>query len=429
MQKEEKRKFSAGTKVVLTMTLVILAVTAFALIRLSSGAKMDLTRIRSAAVDSPAEDGKRTTPAAEIPPAAAQPQYAGTAAAQVPEDPQQEYQSVTLTLAGTVALDGELRKNSYYSDVKQYDYYDDLALLQKELRSDVNIVFLENVLTEDNKATDVKATAAAAAMLKAGGFQVAACGFARAFDLGEEGIRTTRKVLREHGIDARGIRESDGQDTVRITEVNGIRIAILQYTATVAAATRKNMVKQNLTGTVPPTDAETIAQEIKTAREQNCDAVIVLLNWGKTGKGPDKTQRALAQQIADAGADLIAGSGSRIVSGAEKLATADGRQVMCIWSLGTAMTGDRSNIKRIAGMLVHATIRKDRGRTAVLDFSYTPVYTWKYKMDGRFYYRCLAANGSVPDGMDSDQQKYMKKGLDAVRIAMKDAPMEERASE
>ena len=429
MQKEGKRKVSAGTRVVLALTLVILAATAYVMIRLSSGAQVDLTRLRSFSEDTAGTNEGKIISAAETPVPAAEPPRTGTAALPPQENPASEYQSVTLTLAGTVALDGELRKNSYYSDVKQYDYYDDMTLLQKELRSDINIVFLENILTEDNKATDVKATGAAAAMLKAGGFQISASGFARAFDLGEAGIQATRKVLMEHGIDARGIRDSAGQDTVRITEVNGIRIAVLQYTGTVAAATRKNMAKQNQTGMVPPADADYIAREITAARGQNCDAVIVLLNWGKTGKGPDRTQRALAQQIAEAGADFIVGCGSRIVSGAEKLTTGDGRQVMCIWSLGAALSGDRSSIKRIAGMLVHATIRKDKGRTAIAEFSYTPVYTWKYKMDGRFYYRCLAANGSIPDGMDTEQQKYMKKGVDAVRTAMKDAPMEERPCE
>ena len=44
MQKERKRKVSAGTRVVLAMTLVILAATAYVMIRLSSGAAVDLTQ-------------------------------------------------------------------------------------------------------------------------------------------------------------------------------------------------------------------------------------------------------------------------------------------------------------------------------------------------------------------------------------------------
>ena len=60
---------------------------------------------------------------------------------------------------------------------------------------------------------------------------------------------------------------------------------------------------------------------------------------------------------------------------------------------------------------------------------YTPVYTWKYRQDSRFYYRCLAADREIPDGMDTEQQKMMKKAAETVRNAMKDSPVEERKRE
>lgn len=416
----EKRKISPGTWIMLTATVIILAASAIVLLRLYDGGKADATRLQAAA-------GSVTASPA---PAATQQAAAAPAATARPADAQHtqtadQVHTVTMTFAGSVCLDSEVRKNCYYSDVKQYDYYDVMTLLRGETQSDLNVVFLENILIEDGTATDVKAAAAAASMLKAGGFNVAACGFSKAYDLSEEGIRTTRKLLRDHGIEPRGIREYDGQDTVRVTEMNGIRIALLQYTGTVAAATRKSMVKQGTEGTVPEAEAERIAAEIGTARAQGCDAVIVLLNWGKTGKAPDKAQKTLAQKIADAGADLIVGCGSRTVSGADALTAEDGRQVLCVWSLGSLLTGDRSNINRIAGMMLHATVRKEAGRTGIIGFSYTPVYTWRWKMDGRFHYRCLPAGGSIPDGMDSEQQKAMKKAADTVRNAMKNAPLEE----
>ena len=140
--------------------------------------------------------------------------------------------------------------------------------------------------------------------------------------------------------------------------------------------------------------------------------------------------RTLAQKTADAGADLIIGNGSRIVSGAEMLtAEGTGQQVLCVWSLGTVLSGDRSNIRRMAGMLLQVTVRADRKGTEVCDFRYIPLYTWKYKQDSRFYYRCLAADEVVPDGMDTEQQKMMKKAADTIRNAMKDSPVGERSFE
>ena len=425
---QRNRKISAGTIVMLAASLLILCAAVYVMARLSSGAPVDLTRLRPGTVEIGTQEHTATAAERLGQPTAA-PATAVPAAEEIPVFTEQPGKSFTLTAGGTVSLAGEVRTNSYYSDVKQYDYYDIMTLLRKELRSDVNIVFLENILSTDQKANDVIAAGAAASMMKAAGINAAACGFSKAFEKTETGIQSTLKLLTEYGIRPVGIYES-GASPVRITEINGIRTAILQYTDTIPAATRKSMIRNGQAGIVPAADAEFIADNIKSARDQGCDVVIVLLQWGKTGKAPDKNQRALAQKIADAGADLIIGCGSRIVSGAETLTAAnDGKQVLCVWSLGTVLSGDRSNIKRIAGMLLHVTVYTENGKTEIRDWGYTPLYTWKYKMDGRYYYRCMAANGNIPDGMDADQQKSMKKAADAVREAMKNSGVEERGIE
>ncbi len=424
MGEKRKRKVSAGTLVILTSSLVILGLTFFVLNRLSSGARIDLSRLRPETIQ--LKDHQRTEKEAENP----QEARIQPAAAAVPEMPSvpsvPERRSFTLTAAGTVALTGEVRTNSYYSDVKQYDYYDVMSLLKPELDSDLNVVFLENILSADGKTSDVISNGAAAAMLKAAGFNTAACGFSKVFEKSEEGVQSTRNILEEYGIRPLGIYGNNGSDNITVTDINRIRTAMLQYTETIPAATRKNMNKQGKAQMVPAADPETVASDIAKAREAGAEFVIILLHWGKSGREPDKNQRNLAQQIADAGADLIIGCGSRIVSGAEMLAgTGTGKETLCVWSLGTLLSGDRGNIRRIAGILLHVTVFSEEGRTWVREYGYTPVYTWKYKMDSRFYYRCLPANGTVPDGMDSDQQKQMKKAADAVRNAVKGTLLKE----
>ena len=427
MRNSGKRKISTGTIVVLTSAVLVLVLTAFVWTRLSSGKNVDLSRLRAGAIDLREIGGKtEEIPSAPSVEKAARPSAAET---EKPVSSQQD-RSFTLTAGGTVALDGEVRKNSWYSDAKQYDYYDTMISLKRELQSDLNIVFLENLLSEDGRSSDLMATNAAASMLKGAGFNLAACGFSKAFDKDTAGIRTTRKLLTEYGITPVGIYESNDENHYQIRDINGIQTAILMYTGTISSATRKNMAKAQTSGLVPAADADIIAADIAEVRGLGCEAVIVLMNWGKTGKAPDKAMHTLAQKTADAGADLIIGNGSRIVSGAEMLtAEGTGRQVLCVWSLGTVLSGDRSNIRRMAGMLLQVTVRADRGGTEMCDFRYIPLYTWKYKQDSRFYYRCLAADEVVPDGMDTEQQKMMKKAADTIRNAMKDTPVGERSFE
>ena len=379
MRGPRNRKISTGTIAVLLSSVIVLGMTVFVWIRLSDGKSVDLSRIRTGVLDLKEANVKE-----DVEPIVSTAERTVRPVAPVStEKPSELVRSYTMTIGGTVALDGEVRKNSWYSDVKQYDYYDIMTLLKREMQSDLNIVFLENLLTEDGRSSDVTATNAAAAMLKGAGFNVAACGFSKSYEKEKAGILTTRKLLEEHSITPVGIYETNEEDHYRITNINGIRTAVLQYTGTVSSTTRKKMWKNGTSVLIPAAEAETIEADINTVRSRGSEVVIVLLNWGKTGKAPDKTMYALAQKIADAGADLIIGNGSRIVSGAEMLTAAHtGRQVLCVWSLGTVLSGDRSNIRRIAGMFLQVTVKTEEGRTELSDYRYIPLYTWKYKQDG-----------------------------------------------
>ena len=428
----EKRKFSAGTKCILVLAVFVLAGSALVLSRLSSGAKVDLSKLNMNVLqlqEDPSrntDDVTETEQADEAKPAKKNEQAPAAAATAKP----QSEASFTLTVGGSISLSGEVRKNSQSTDAKVADYADIMMLLAPRIRSDVNAVFLENILSDRHKASDSVAPGQAASLLTEAGFNMAACGFSQAYSSGRDGVEATLISLDSRGITALGIRYADHMGTPELRTVNGVRTAFLQYTATVPAKTRKTMAREDTGGMIPETDPDRIAQDIDVARRGGAEAVIILLSWGKTGSAaPDKSQRELAEKIAAAGADLIIGCGSHMPQTAEYLTGTEGKNVLCVWSLGTLLSGDRSNIRRISGYLLHVTVRGDgRGGVTVLNPEYTPVYTWKYKQDGRFYYRCIASAEEAPDGMDSEQRKMMAKSAEAVETALKDAPLSERGN-
>ena len=428
-----KRKLSAGTKCILILAVVVLIGSALVLGKLSSGAKIDLSKLNMNVLDlqeDPSrnkEDQKESQKEPEAKPAKKSEQ---TAAAEAPVVLKTEA-SFTLTVGGSISLSGEVRKNSKSTDAKVADYADVMMLLAPQIRSDINVVFLENIISDRHKASDIVSPSQAATLLTEAGFDMAACGFAQAYSSGRDGVEATLMSLDSRGITALGIRYADDAGTPQLRTVKGVKTAFLQYTATVPSKTRKTMEKDGTGDMVPEADPDRIAQDIGLARQEGAEAVIIFLSWGKTGgTAPDKNQRELAEKIAAAGADLIIGSGSHIPQTAEYLPGAEGKSVLCVWSPGTLLSGDRSNIKRISGYLLHVTIRGDgRGGVTVLNPKYTPVYTWKYKQDGRFYYRCIDSGKEAPDGMDSEQRKMMVKSAEAVETALKDAPLSKRGSE
>ena len=336
-----------------------------------------------------------------------------------------------MTVAGTVALEESIRKSGYLSELKIYDLSEIMSLLKSELTSDINIVFLENILTDSTKPSDIIAPSATAVMLKEAGFNMAACGFQGAWNKKADGIADTRKYLTEAGITPIGVYSPDDMNRIQIVNCGGIPTAILQYTATISQNERKKMKKENQSGTVPAADPEAIAADITEARSRGANLVIILMNWGSRGKQPDSNIKKLAQKIADAGADIIIGSGSRKPQAAEYLNAihADGSQaqVLCVWSLGLTLSKDRSKSQNMAGYLFHVEFIMDSSRDVrINNLAYTPLYTWLYSQDKRDSYRCLAANRTPPDGMDNEQIKNMDKAADTTRAALEGSPLNER---
>ena len=424
---------SPGSIAMIVLSLLVLGGSVLVFARLSGGVSVDLNAVASDVVN--LVQRAEETRAEENTPGGNQSQIASGsagnaasgAAARVPDQEQPAgADTFTMTVGGVIQLAGEVRKNSRSADSKKYDYSDVLMLLQPYFDADLNGVFLENILSDTEKISDVVAPANVAEALKQAGIGMAACGFPRAFELETKGISETRSALTDQSILPIGIREADEQSVIPIRNVNGYRVALLQYTGGVSASVRKNMTKEDLTDMIPEAEEEQIAAEIRTAREQGAQAVVVLLNWGKTGKSPDTNQVSLAAKIAEAGADLIIGAGSRQLQGAEYLAGPEGRQVLCCWSLGSLITGDRGNVRRIAGYLLHVTFSRDGDRARLQKAEYTPVYAWKFKQDGSFFYRCVAANQPAPDGMDNEQQKYMANALQIAETALAGSPVLQR---
>ena len=426
----EKRKLSAGTKFMLILMAVVLAGSALVLGRLSSGASVDLSRLKMNVID--LQDQSDGTATADITAAGAEEKEVPvqvTAAATVTEAPVQRNNEAgfTLTIGGSISLSGEVRKNSRSTDAKVADYADVMMLLSPRIRSHVNIVFFENILSDSHKASDTVAPGQAATLLTEAGFDMAACGFSQAFACGKDGVEATLMSLDRQGITALGVHYADQAGSPEIRTINGVRTAFLQYTSTIPAKTRKTMIKDGTEGMIPEAELSLITEDINLARQQGAEAVIVLISWGKTGKEPDKAQRELAAGIAAEGADLIVGCGSHIPQAAEYLTGKDGGSVLCVWSLGSLLSGDRTNIKRMSGYLLHVTVRSNgQGGAMVLNPEYTPVYTWKYKQDSRFYYRCIPSDGNAPDGMDSEQRKTMARSAETVINVLKDGPVSER---
>ena len=161
-------------------------------------------------------------------------------------------------------------------------------------------------------------------------------------------------------------------DNIVIGEYKGVKVAYLNYT-------------QNLNGFTLPSDSkymvklidiELIKADIAKAREQ-ADIVIVFPHWGEEYQTtPSWYQKSLAQQIADAGADLIIGTHPHVIQPLEILTTADGKEVPCFYSLGNFVSNMPWNETYVEA-LAKVRIKKQGNKVSIESVEAVPLVNYR----------------------------------------------------
>lgn len=162
------------------------------------------------------------------------------------------------------------------------------------------------------------------------------------FDKKETGVTDTLRYFHETypDITTLGIHDSEADAAViPIVEKNGIRIAMLNFTYGLNnSMPEKRWMVDMLSST------DTVCGRIAQAK-QEADFVIVFPHWGTEDElSPDESQLRWAQEMADAGADLIIGGHPHTLQPTGLLTAADGRDVPVYYSLGNFLSHQKEMI-------------------------------------------------------------------------------------
>lgn len=342
----------------------------------------------------------------------------------------EESRMITLTLGGSINMDDAVRKSGYYSDSKKYDYAETFSLLSDEMQSDLVVLSLENLIVPSAKVSALIAPEAVMGDLYDYGVDVVALGFPQAYEQGLDGLKDTIAAAREQQLGVIGayVSEKDAQQPMMRT-INGVQIALLHYTQELSTKSKAAIKKDGNAFAVPLAQEARFQADIAQAREQGADVVVVSMNWGSSGKGtPTKQQTTLAQQIADAGADIIYGTGTRVVQTVSWLTgkRSDGseHQTLCAYSLGSLLNESRKD-GNVAGILLQLTLSLDEetGNVCFDRTAYTPTYIWRFTQDGQSQYRIVASDREPPVGMSDDQARFKDNAYANIRNKMDATPL------
>lgn len=230
---------------------------------------------------------------------------------------------ITIAFAGDVHFEGPIA--GHLADDPATVFGAVTPLLR---RADLTVVNLETAVTDRGAPADkqyvFRAPASAFAALRAAGVDVATVANNHGMDYGPVGLQDTLREARAAGFPLIGAGQDDAQAfTPYRATVRGWRVAVLGVThvldSKVAGAWTAGPHHPGLASAYR---TQELLAAVRQARRTS-DTVVVYLHWGTELQAcPTGRQRTLAQQLVDAGADVVVGSHAHVVLGSGRLGTA-----------------------------------------------------------------------------------------------------------
>ena len=161
-------------------------------------------------------------------------------------------------------------------------------------------------------------------------------------------------------------------DTLRVTEVNGIRIAWLSFCY--GSNNPYDPAKDDIIMPLLDDDAA-ITSAIRRAG-QSADLVIVSAHWGVEYQNtPSAEQKRLAALMAEAGADVILGHHPHVIQPVDWHENADGSRTLVAYSLGNFLSTQHYATNMVGGMLTFDVVLEPSGTCRIEEPVFRPTVT------------------------------------------------------
>lgn len=253
--------------------------------------------------------------------------------------------------------------------------------------------------------------------LKDAGFDLLITANNHALDQGWDGVKKTIDVISENKIHRTGTFTSqEDQDSIRIFQINSIKIAILAYSEN----TNGVSIPKGKEFIINLIDERKIKEDILRAREKNVDFVIVHLHYGpEYNREPSDYQKEIVQKIIELGADIIIGGHPHVIepfdffkTNSTKLDTG-----FVAYSMGNFISNQRWRYSD-AGVILNIQISKNKFTDSIYisDVGYIPTWVFKGNTEkGREYiilHSQIGVKDSVYKFLTNSDRKLMKEAFD-----------------
>lgn len=243
--------------------------------------------------------------------------------------------------------------------------------------------------------------------LRAAGFDLVTTANNHMADTGMRGTHSTITHLDRYGLMHTGTFVDSETPRYVLADVNGILVGVLSYTL-VSSFVMSSMLDNEQSWMLNHYDAKTAKKDIAALRKAGAEYIIVCPHWGGADEeGVTAEQKRTAQELANFGADFIAGSHPHTVQAYDVLKGKGGKRVPVIYSMGRLLAVDDGEETR-TGVLIELDLRRtDKGVRA--REHYLACYTFHSYKKCTYTVVPLANRVFTPARMDARMQDLRRR--------------------
>ena len=294
----------------------------------------------------------------------------------------------------------------------QWDYKHVYANLKNQIQAaDLAIVNQETVFTTDHGSISsypafATPTEVGDALVDAG-FDIVTSATNHIDDFGYDNLAQTLEFWKNNypDITLLGIHDSqEDADAVKVREVNGIKIAFLNYTY---GTNSGNAAIEDKPYMIYIFDKDKVAADIQKAKKLS-DCIIVCAHWGAENETmPNEYEKQWTAFLLEQGVDVVIGGNPHVLQPYGRIFDDSGNSMLVYYSLGNFVTGQESLNKLLGGMAsftIQKTVKDGVENVEILTPELTPVVMHYDTANGEFgpyllddYTETLASSHSVRD--------------------------------
>ncbi|HEY1038992.1 MAG TPA: CapA family protein [Bacteroidia bacterium] len=218
------------------------------------------------------------------------------------------------------------------------------------------------------------------AALKDAGFDFLVTANNHSMDTGEDGLQRTIEVIKKNNLPYAGTYASQrDHDSVRIVNIRGVKLAVLNYTYGTNGSYPKSDHKYMLN----VIDSAAITNEIKKAKQLGSDIVLVFYHFGiENAAEPVQSQKDAVRYAWQAGANLIIGAHPHVVGPAKYVESykKDGDSCFIAYSLGNFISNQYWRYTD-AGVILNLKVKKNYTTNKVSVSKADILPTWVYRAE------------------------------------------------